>query len=88
MKANFFIKSDDVMMVFQPALSFFFKVTTLAYKKVELHIVYHGLAASQAKLGTMLAGHEARAWRTVGPHHSISAFCNFCHKVSLDSGGH
>ena len=56
MKANFFIKSDDVMMVFRPALSFFFKVTTLAYKKVELHIVYHGLAASQAKLGTMLAG--------------------------------
>ena len=42
MKANFFIKSDDVMMVFRPALSFFFKVTTLAYKKVELHILYHG----------------------------------------------
>ena len=86
MKANFFIKSDDVMMVFQPALSFFFKVTTLAYKKVELHILYHGLAASQAKLGTMLA--TLGSCMAVGPHHSISAFCNFCHKVSLDSGGH
>ena len=62
MKANFFIKSDDVMMVFWP-LSFFFQSHDPGLQKVELHILYHGLAASQAKLGTMLAGHEACAWR-------------------------